>query len=67
MKLRTWGLVGQRYPGGSKRFGQEWARLKACPISWTAVQKTLGLRHATGAGSPAGGVTMKELVKIAVP
>src|SRR5882724_10798912 len=60
MKLRAAGSSAIGSHGVRTDFCPEWARLKACPISWQAVQKRLRAAQAAGSGSPAGASLMKE-------
>src|SRR6185312_12417241 len=67
MKLSALGSSAIGSHGMPSDFCQEWARLKACPISWQAVQKRLRAIQAAGLGSPAGASLMKESLNMAVP
>src|SRR5215210_5853363 len=67
MKLRASGSFASGTHGVPSDFCHEWARLKACPISCTAVQKRIRSIHAAGFGSFVGGCEMNESTNRAVP
>src|SRR6476646_7450116 len=67
MKLSALGSSAIATHGMPSDLCQECARLKACPISWQAVQKRLRAVQAAGLGSPAGASLMKESLKSAAP
>jgi hypothetical protein len=67
MKLRASGSFASGSQGVPCDFCHEWARLKAWPSSWTAVQKRMRSTHAAGLESPGGGWEMNESTNTAIP